>query len=73
MSMLLLKTQQELHENTGKWNKVIDLIKEINIKFISRKEHSDLIDKIVRRFLVREYKLEKQVETIVDMVAENKN
>jgi len=48
MSMLLLKTQQELHENTAKWNKVIDLIKGINIKFISKKEHSELIDKIVR-------------------------
>jgi len=48
MSMLLLKTQQELHENTGKWNRVIDLIKEINIRFISRKEHSELIDKIIR-------------------------
>ena len=48
MSMLLLKTQQELHENTGKWNKVIGLIKEINIKFILRKEHSELIDEILR-------------------------
>jgi len=48
MSMLLLKTQQELHKNTGKWNKVIDLIKQINIKFISQKEHSELIDKMVK-------------------------
>lgn len=48
MNKLLLKTQQELHYNTSKWNKVIDLIKEINIKFISRKEHSQLIDKIVK-------------------------
>ena len=32
MSDLLLKTQQELHENTTKWNNVIEKIKKINFK-----------------------------------------
>lgn len=32
MSNLLLKTQQELHENTTKWNRVVEKIKLINFK-----------------------------------------
>ena len=32
MSNLLLKTQQELHENTTKWNRVVEMIKLINFK-----------------------------------------
>jgi len=32
MSDLLLKTQQELHENTTKWNRVVEKIKQINFK-----------------------------------------
>tara|TARA_R100001440_G_scaffold22854_1_gene37294 strand:- start:12 stop:191 length:180 start_codon:yes stop_codon:yes gene_type:complete len=32
MSDLLLKTQQELHENTAKWNRVVEKIKLINFK-----------------------------------------
>jgi hypothetical protein len=32
MSDLLLKTQQELHENTAKWNRVVEKIKQINFK-----------------------------------------
>lgn len=48
MNKLLLKTQQELHYNTSKWNKIIDLIKKIHIRWISQKEHSQLIDKIVK-------------------------
>jgi hypothetical protein len=45
MITLLLKTQQELHKNNTKWNKVIDRIKkELDIG----SSEKDLIDDIVR-------------------------
>ena len=37
MSDLLLKTQQELHENTAKWNRVVEKIKLINFKKYSKR------------------------------------
>ena len=49
MSNLLLKTQQELHENTAKWNKVIEKIKKINFKkYDSNQTVGFIIDDIVK-------------------------
>ncbi len=48
MSDLLLKTQQELHENTTKWNNVIEKIKKINFKkYQTNQTISFIIDDIV--------------------------
>jgi len=49
MSNLLLKTQQELHENTTKWNKVVEKIKKINFKkYESNQTIGFIIDDIVK-------------------------
>ena len=49
MSNLLLKTQQELHENTTKWNNVIEKIKKINFKkYDSNQTVGFIIDDIVK-------------------------
>ena len=48
MMTLLLKTQQELHKNNTKWNKVIGLIKEISIKRYSQDEFREVVDEIVK-------------------------
>ena len=49
MSDLLLKTQQELHENTTKWNNVIEKIKKINFKkYDSNQTVGFIIDDIVK-------------------------
>ena len=46
---LLLKTQQELHRNTTKWNKVIEKIKKINFKkYDSNQTVGFIIDDIVK-------------------------
>ena len=46
---LLLKTQQELHENTTKWNEVIEKIKKINFKkYKSNQTIGFIIDDIVK-------------------------
>jgi hypothetical protein len=46
---LLLKTQQELHNNTTKWNKVIEKIKKINFKkYESNQTIGFIIDDIVK-------------------------
>jgi len=44
----LLKHQQALHENNAKWNRAVDLIKEINIKYITQEEFRGLVDEIVK-------------------------
>lgn len=49
MITLLLKTQQELHRNTTKWNKVIEKIKKINFKkYDSNQTVGFIIDDIVK-------------------------
>tara|TARA_R100000353_G_scaffold106586_1_gene76700 strand:+ start:631 stop:807 length:177 start_codon:yes stop_codon:yes gene_type:complete len=49
MMTLLLKTQQELHRNTTKWNKVIEKIKKINFKkYDSNQTVGFIIDDIVK-------------------------
>jgi len=49
MSDLLLKTQQELHENTTKWNNVIEKIKKINFKkYQTNQTIGFIIDDIVK-------------------------
>jgi len=49
MSDLLLKTQQELHENTTKWNNVIEKIKKINFKkYKTNQTIGFIIDDIVK-------------------------
>lgn len=54
---LLLKTQQELHENTTKWNEVIDKIKKINFKkYKSNQTIGFIIDDIVKREFINENK-----------------
>jgi len=46
---LLLKTQQELHENTTKWNNVIEKIKKINFKkYQTNQTIGFIIDDIVK-------------------------
>jgi hypothetical protein len=44
----LLKHQQALHENNTKWNKVIELIREINIRWLSRQEYREKVQEIVK-------------------------
>ena len=54
---LLLKTQQELHRNTTKWNKVIEKIKKINFKkYDSNQTVSFIIDDIVKGEFINEDK-----------------
>jgi len=49
MSDLLLKTQQELHENTAKWNRVVEKIKLINFKkYENNQTIGFIIDDIVK-------------------------
>ena len=52
MSDLLLKTQQELHENTAKWNRVIEKIKLINFK---KYENNQTIGFIIDDIVVGEF------------------
>ena len=52
---LLLKTQQELHRNTTKWNKVIEKIKKINFKkYDSNQTVGFIIDDIVKGEFINE-------------------
>tara|TARA_R100001510_G_scaffold57437_1_gene65484 strand:- start:80 stop:337 length:258 start_codon:yes stop_codon:yes gene_type:complete len=61
MSNLLLKTQQELHKNTTKWNQVIHLVKEISIKHYEQDEFRVIVDEIVKAvFSNDEEKKEKE-------------
>ena len=54
---LLLKTQQELHENTTKWNEVIDKIKKINFKkYKTNQTIAFIIDDIVKGEFINETK-----------------
>ena len=54
---LLLKTQQELHKNTTKWNEVIDKIKKINFKkYESNQTIGFIIDDIVKGEFIDETK-----------------
>ena len=60
MSNLLLKTQQELHENTTKWNKVVEKIKQINFKkYKTNQTIGFIIDDIVKGEFINEVKQEK--------------
>ena len=52
MSDLLLKTQQELHENTAKWNRVVEKIKLINFK---KYENNQTIGFIIDDIVVGEF------------------
>ena len=52
MSNLLLKTQQELHENTTKWNRVVEKIKLINFK---KYENNQTIGFIIDYIVVGEF------------------
>ena len=61
MSNLLLKTQQELHNNTTKWNKVIEKIKQINFtKYKTNQTVGFIIDDIVKGEFINEVKEEKE-------------
>ena len=61
MSNLLLKTQQELHKNTTKWNKVIEKIKQINFtKYKTNQTVGFIIDDIVKGEFINEVKEEKE-------------
>jgi hypothetical protein len=54
---LLLKTQQELHKNTTKWNEVIEKIKKINFKkYESNQTIGFIIDDIVKGEFIDETK-----------------
>ena len=52
MSDLLFKTQQELHENTAKWNRVVEKIKLINFK---KYENNQTIGFIIDDIVVGEF------------------
>jgi len=52
MSNLLLKTQQELHQNTTKWNRVVEKIKLINFK---KYENNQTIGFIIDDIVVGEF------------------
>ena len=52
MMTLLLKTQQELHENTAKWNRVVEKIKLINFK---KYENNQTIGFIIDDIVVGEF------------------
>tara|TARA_R100000234_G_scaffold117240_1_gene95373 strand:- start:1225 stop:1398 length:174 start_codon:yes stop_codon:yes gene_type:complete len=57
MSDLLLKTQQELHKNTTKWNRIIEDIKKINFKkYKSNQAIGFIIDDIVKGEFINEGK-----------------
>tara|TARA_R100000315_G_C5192192_1_gene112175 strand:- start:206 stop:463 length:258 start_codon:yes stop_codon:yes gene_type:complete len=61
MSNLLLKTQQELHENTTKWNKVVEKIKQINFKkYETNQTIGFIIDDIVKGEFISEEKKEDE-------------
>ncbi len=61
MSNLLLKTQQELHKNTAKWNQVIEKIKQINFtKYKTNQTVGFIIDDIVKGEFINEVKEEKE-------------
>ena len=61
MSNLLLKTQQELHENTIKWNKVVEKIKQINFKkYETNQTIGFIIDDIVKGEFIGEEKKEDE-------------
>ena len=61
MSNLLLKTQQELHENTTRWNRVIEKIKQINFKkYKSNQTIGFIIDDIVKGQFLNHEKQEKE-------------
>ena len=61
MSDLLLKTQQELHENTTKWNRVVEKIKEINFKkYETNQTIGFIIDDIVKGEFIGEEKKEDE-------------
>jgi hypothetical protein len=54
---LLLKTQQGLHENTTKWNEVIEKIKKINFKkYKTNQTIGFIIDDIVKGEFVADEK-----------------
>ena len=56
MSDLLLKTQQELHKNTTKWNRIIEDIKQINfIKYKTNKTIIFIIEDIIKEEFTNEY------------------
>ena len=57
MITLLLKTQQELHENTTKWNRVVEKIKKINFKkYENNQTIGFIIDDIVKGEFVADEK-----------------
>jgi len=57
MMTLLLKTQQELHRNTTKWNRVVEKIKKINFKkYESNQTIGFIIDDIVKGEFINETK-----------------
>ena len=61
MSNLLLKTQQELHENTTKWNKVVEKIKQINFKkYETNQTIGFIIDDIVKGEFISQEKKEDE-------------
>ena len=65
MSDLLLKTQQELHENTTKWNRVVEKIKQINFKkYETNQTIGFIIDDIVKGEFINEEKKENKGMTI---------
>ena len=55
MKDLLLKTQQELHENNSHWNAIIKRIKQINFKkYDSNQPICFIIDYIVKGEFMKE-------------------
>mgnify|MGYP001190962983 CR=1 FL=1 len=57
MMTLLLKTQQELHRNTTKWNRVLEKIKKINFKkYENNQTIGFIIDDIVKGEFVADEK-----------------
>ena len=56
-----LKTQQEMHENNTKWNKVVEKIKQINFKkYKTNQTIGFIIDDIVKGEFINEVKQEKE-------------
>ena len=54
---ILLKTQQELHRNTTKWNRVVEKIKKINFKkYKNNQTIGFIIDDIVKGEFVADEK-----------------
>ena len=55
MKDLLLKTQQELHENNSHWNAIIERIKQINFKkYQNNQTIGFIIDDIVKGEFMKE-------------------